>query len=200
MNHWPLVPYQVKARLQIDGSFALPIQHDEPQGPDKVNWLPAPQVGFAMTIKAVWSCARGSGTMRTYRNYKRHFHALTSAAPPSTPASGHALPPAHGPDRSPTGRACHPLGADPPMGRVSACPLAVLDGRVPGADREGPYDHPYHDRPVLCEPGSHHWCPPGQGPTGIGDLYPALRQCHQSAYPFSRSSRTARCSERSSGI
>jgi hypothetical protein len=67
MNHWSLVPYQVKARLQIDGSFALPIQHDEPQGPDKVNWLPAPQVGFAMTIEAVWSCTRGSGTMRLVR-------------------------------------------------------------------------------------------------------------------------------------
>ena len=67
MNHWSLVPYQVKARLQIDGSFALPIQHDEPQGPDKVKWLPAPQVGFAMTIEAVWSCTRGSGTMRLVR-------------------------------------------------------------------------------------------------------------------------------------
>jgi uncharacterized protein DUF4058 len=43
------------------------MQHDEPQGPDKVNWLPAPQVGCAMTLKAVWSCARGSGTMRTVR-------------------------------------------------------------------------------------------------------------------------------------
>src|SRR5262249_25763437 len=64
---WPLVPYQAKARLQVDGSFALPIQHDEPQGPAKVNWLPAPQVGFAMTIKAVWSYARGSGTMRIVR-------------------------------------------------------------------------------------------------------------------------------------
>ena len=71
MNHWPLVPYQVKARLQIDGSFALPIQHDEPQGPDKVNWLPDPQVGFAMTIKAVWSCTRGSGTMRIVRLLER---------------------------------------------------------------------------------------------------------------------------------
>jgi hypothetical protein len=67
MNYWPLVPYQVKARLQVDASLALPIQHDEPQGPDKVNWLPAPQVGFAMTIKAVWSCTRGAGTMPIVR-------------------------------------------------------------------------------------------------------------------------------------
>jgi hypothetical protein len=67
MNHWTLVPYQAKARLQIDGSFALPIQHNVPQGPDQVNWLQAPQVGCAMTIKAVWLCARGSGTMRIVR-------------------------------------------------------------------------------------------------------------------------------------
>jgi hypothetical protein len=67
MHYWPLVSYQVKARLPVDGSLALPIQHDEPQGPDKVNWLPAPQVGGAMTIKAVWSCASGSGTMRRVR-------------------------------------------------------------------------------------------------------------------------------------
>ena len=60
---------------------------------------------------------------------------------------------AHGPDRRLPGRARDPLGPDPPLGRVGACPLAVLDGRVPGADREGPYHHPHHDRAVLCEPG-----------------------------------------------
>ena len=53
MHYWPLVSYQVKAQLQVDGSLALPMQHDEPQGPDKVHWLLAPQVGFAMTLKAV---------------------------------------------------------------------------------------------------------------------------------------------------
>ena len=58
---------QLLGRVLGHGSFAIPIQHDEPQDPDKVNWLPAPQIGFAMTIKAVWSCARGSGTMRIVR-------------------------------------------------------------------------------------------------------------------------------------
>jgi hypothetical protein len=46
---------------------------------------------------------------------------------------------AHGPDRRPPGRAGHSLGPHPPMGRVGACPRAVLDGRVPGADGAGPY-------------------------------------------------------------
>src|SRR4029434_9517927 len=71
MYYWPLVPYQVKARLHVDGALALPIQHDEPQGLDKVNWLPAPQVGCAMTLKAVWLCARGSGTMRIVGYWRR---------------------------------------------------------------------------------------------------------------------------------
>src|SRR5215510_1594368 len=71
MNHWPLVLYRSAfgsipgdGVIQVDSSFALPSQHDGPQCSDKIHWLLAPEVGFAMTIKAVWSCARGSGTMR----------------------------------------------------------------------------------------------------------------------------------------
>src|SRR5262249_54379126 len=71
------------------------------------------------------------------------------------------------------------LGANAPMGGVRADSLTVLDGRVPGADRDGPYDHPYHDRAILCAPGGHTWSPTGEGATRVGDLYPTFWQCHQ---------------------
>src|SRR6266540_3203499 len=48
---------------------------------------------------------------------------------------------AHGADGGPPGRAGDSLGADTAMGRLGPHPLAVLDGRVPGPDRDGPYDH-----------------------------------------------------------
>src|SRR6266540_3253881 len=74
-------------------------------------------------------------------------------------------------------RARDPLGADAPMGRVGARTLAVLDGLFTGPHRAGPYDHPYHDRAVLCEPGGHTRCPTRPGPTGVGDVYPTFWQC-----------------------
>src|SRR5262249_53416474 len=70
------------------------------------------------------------------------------------------------------------------MGRVGACSPAVLDGCVPGAHRAGAYHHPHHDWAVLCAPGGHTRGPTGQGPTGVGDLYPAFWQCAQSDGPF----------------
>src|SRR5712691_4280380 len=42
-----------------------------------------------------------------------------------------------------------------------------------------PYDHPHDDRSVLCEPSSHMRHRAAEGPTGISDIYPAIRQRHQ---------------------
>ena len=55
---------------------------------------------------------------------------------------------AHGTDGRAPRRARDPLGADTPMGRLGADPVAVWDGRIPGPHRYGPYDHPHHDRSV----------------------------------------------------
>src|SRR5262249_27121634 len=85
--------------------------------------------------------------------------------------------PADGPAGGPSGRVCHPLGADTPMGRLGAHPLAVLDGGVPGPHGAGPYNHPYHDWTVLCEPGGHTQCSTRQSPTGVDHVYPTFWQC-----------------------
>jgi hypothetical protein len=58
-----VVRHQEAAAIRIKEDFG----GIKPQDPDEVNWLPALQVGFAMTIKAVWSYARGSSTMRIVR-------------------------------------------------------------------------------------------------------------------------------------
>src|SRR5712691_9262878 len=60
--------------------------------------------------------------------------------------------PADGPDGGPPRHVRHSLGADPPMGRLGAHPLALLDGGFTGPDRAGPYDHPHDDRAVLTKP------------------------------------------------
>src|SRR5262245_38172812 len=97
--------------------------------------------------------------------------------------------------RVPGGACPHPA-----MGRVGAClprlrrrrgasltaplPLAVLDGRVPGADGAGPYHHPHHNRAVLYEQGRHPRPEASQHATGVGDVYPAFRECHEFEPPF----------------
>jgi hypothetical protein len=34
-----------------DGSFTIPIQRNEPTGPDKANWLPAPSGNFFLVFR-----------------------------------------------------------------------------------------------------------------------------------------------------
>lgn len=36
---------------RADGSFTIPVQHDAPQGPDKANWLPAPEGDFYLILR-----------------------------------------------------------------------------------------------------------------------------------------------------
>lgn len=37
--------------LKINSDVSVPIQHKEPQGPDKANWLPAPTVDFVLFLR-----------------------------------------------------------------------------------------------------------------------------------------------------
>ena len=37
--------------IKRNGSFTIPIQRDEPQGPDKANWLPAPRGDFYLILR-----------------------------------------------------------------------------------------------------------------------------------------------------
>jgi hypothetical protein len=38
-------------KVNPDGSFTILIQHDQPQGPDKTNWLPAPKGNFNLFLR-----------------------------------------------------------------------------------------------------------------------------------------------------
>jgi hypothetical protein len=72
------------------------------------------------------------------------------------------------------------------MGRLSADPLALLDGVVAGSHRQGPYHHSHHDRSVLRQPSGHPRSRAGHRPPGIGHLYPTLWQRHEfeSSFPY----------------
>ncbi|MNE92856.1 hypothetical protein D3C81_2254260 [compost metagenome] len=37
--------------MGADGSFSIPIQHEQPQGTEKANWLPAPQGDFYLLLR-----------------------------------------------------------------------------------------------------------------------------------------------------
>src|SRR4029450_9251055 len=62
--------------------------------------------------------------------------------------------PADGPDGGPSGRVCHPLGADPPMGRLGAHPLAALDG-APPPPPSCPLSPPLGPAPTMGRLGAH---------------------------------------------
>src|SRR6266571_6172098 len=93
--------------------------------------------------------------------------------------------PADGPDRGAPGRVRDSLGSDAPMGRVGAHPLALLDRTIKGTDGKGPYDYSYHDRAILREPSRQKWHRAAEGPTRVGDVYPAIRWRHQFECPLS---------------
>src|SRR6266571_5858109 len=93
--------------------------------------------------------------------------------------------PAYGPDRGPSGRVRHPLGADTAMGSVRADALTLLDVLITSIDRPDAYDHPHHDRAVLRQSSGQARRRTAAGPTGVGDVYPALRWRPQSECPFS---------------
>jgi hypothetical protein len=38
-------------KVNGDGSFVIPVQHDEPSGPDKAHWLPAPTGDFVLFLR-----------------------------------------------------------------------------------------------------------------------------------------------------
>src|SRR5215510_1598824 len=50
----------------------------------------------------------------------------------------------HGPDGGPPRRSGDALGAETPMGRLGAAPLALLAGVFAGPDRHRPYHYPHH--------------------------------------------------------
>ncbi len=75
----------------------------------------------------------------------------------------------------PPGRAGDPLGPHAAMGRVGAHPLALLDRTIKGTDGKGSYDYSYYDRSVLRESSCEKWHRAAEGPTRVGDVYPAIR-------------------------
>jgi hypothetical protein len=91
----------------------------------------------------------------------------------------------YGPNRGPPGRTRHPLGADATMGGVRARPLTILDVIVKGLDGDGSYDYPHHGCAVLRQPSGQTRRRAAKGSTGVGNVYPVLWQCHESASPFS---------------
>src|SRR5215471_6540364 len=93
--------------------------------------------------------------------------------------------PADGPDRGPPGRGRHPLGANTTMGGVSPYSSTLLDVLITSIDRTDAYDHPHHDRAVLRQSSGQARRRTAAGPTGVGDVYPALWWCPQSECPFS---------------
>jgi hypothetical protein len=84
---------------------------------------------------------------------------------------------AHGPDRRSPRRAGHALGPHAPMGRVGACPRALLDSLFAGPHREGPYDYPHRHRVVLCAQSRRTRLCASQYPTRVRGCTP-LRVCH----------------------
>jgi hypothetical protein len=40
-----------RLKTNTDGSISIPIQHAEPTGPEKVNWLPAPEGNFSLVLR-----------------------------------------------------------------------------------------------------------------------------------------------------
>src|SRR6266478_1690541 len=82
------------------------------------------------------------------------------------------------------GRVRHPLGADTAMDGVRASALTLLDVLITSIDRPDAYDHPHHDRAVLRQSSGQARRRTAAGPTGVGDVYPALRWRPQSECPF----------------
>ena len=56
---------------------------------------------------------------------------------------------ARGADGGASRRTGHPLGGHPPVGRLGADSLALLDDRIERADDNGAYHHAQNHQPIL---------------------------------------------------
>ena len=61
------------------------------------------------------------------------------------------------------------------MGGVRAYALTLLDVLITSIDCPDVYDHPHHDLAVLRQSRGQARRRTAAGPTGVGDVYPALR-------------------------
>jgi hypothetical protein len=68
---------------------------------------------------------------------------------------------------------------------VGAHLLALLDRTITGTHGKGSHDYSYYGRLVLREPNRQTWHRAVEGPSRVGDVYPAIQWSHQFECPLS---------------